>query len=1378
MSTFRKFIILQCLLIMASSAFGADAVVPWAAPHFSMAPDALHKAASESVPADGTDVTVLDEEESHVYDASGRSVYSEYLVYKVLTQKGADEWDNISVDWEPWHDEQPKIRARVITSDYAVHDLDLKTVADAPAQDEDSNVYSDRRVMRGPLPAIAPGSVVEQEIVVRESAPFFVAGIAGRYFSGRSVPVRHERLTLEAPTSLPLHYELQLLPDLEPKRTEANGQIKLIFERGPVEPQETSDSNLPNDVPAFPAVSFSTGTSWQQVAAEYEKIVEAHLDGVDLKPVVEKLTQGKRSRNEKAQAVLEYLDKQIRYTGVEFGDAAIVPHSPAETLARRYGDCKDKSTLLVAMLRAAGIPAYVALLNVGDRLDVPSDLPGMGLFDHAVVYVPGDADLWIDATDEYASLGQLPILDQSRLALIVRAQSTALVRIPEAPSQDNVILERRDIYLAENGPARIVETSQPKGVFESEYRSLYADKQNKKTHEDLTTYVKSQYLSEKLDRIDRSDPDDLSKQFELVLESEKARRGFTDLDSAVAAIRYDGLFDHLPDELQKRADDESKDQAAGKKRVRTADYQLPEPFATEWHYNVVPPLGFQPKPLPQDVKLSLGPAVLTEHFEVNRDGNVRAVIRFDTVKRRLTVSEATEMRNKIAELRDDEPIFINFEPQARALLEQGKLRESFQSYRSLISQHPTEALHHLQIAKAFLDAGMGDAARQEARAAVKLDPKSALAEKTLAEVLEYDLVGRKFRSGSDYLGAVGAFREALTLDPDDKTTAGNLAILLEYDDYGARYGAGAKLREAIAEYRTIGNEKLASIGLSSNLAYALFYAGEFAEARKSADNLNPQPKALMIACEAALNGSPAGLKEASKLFSNDADLRNNLKTAGNMLMNIRKYSLAADFLEAGASGDNTAATMGLASRLRKAYPHEQLHFGNTPRDLVMSFFLLSLDPNATLEKVSALTSKNGLLVMKNTEREDLEKALRTGKDVRRKLAHQGSPPDLTVDILMQIIEPKEDGDDASGYRERMQIPGAQNITMFVVKEDGKYKLLDTSKKSNAIGLEILDRVASKDLGGAATLLNWLRDEQHLEGGDDPLTGEAFPRFWTKGRQADAAQMKLAAAAILVQTKPTAKQGIEILEDAKKSATTDSEKADINLGLLIGYSNLENYEKMLYVSSELASQYPESKRAFLSECLALRALGRIVEADRLSQERLNRTPDDLDGMRELVFNAAARGDYGTAYDLAKKVANSGKAESADWNQMAWLTLFFARTDGPDVDAATKAAQLSQNDPHILHTLGCLYAEIGKTKEAREVLIHAMDLQDLEEPNPDYWYAFGRIAEQYGEREIAAADYVKVSKPKQAFLIPMSAYRLAQDRIDKIPTPQSSVASSVH
>jgi tetratricopeptide (TPR) repeat protein len=65
---------------------------------------------------------------------------------------------------------------------------------------------------------------------------------------------------------------------------------------------------------------------------------------------------------------------------------------------------------------------------------------------------------------------------------------------------------------------------------------------------------------------------------------------------------------------------------------------------------------------------------------------------------------------------------VNFEPQGAALLRDGKVKEALASYRALIAQNPNSAVHHLQVANVLLEAGMGEAARDEARLAVKLDP--------------------------------------------------------------------------------------------------------------------------------------------------------------------------------------------------------------------------------------------------------------------------------------------------------------------------------------------------------------------------------------------------------------------------------------------------------------------------------------------------------------------------------------------------------------------------------------------------------------------------------------------------------------------------------
>lgn len=1363
--SYWRFAILRAVFLsLVCTCFASDAPLTWTAPHFSIGPKVLYAEASETAP-EGTNVTILDDEQSYSFYSPGRSLYTSYLVYKVLTQQGAEGWSSISVWWEPWHQERPVIKVRVITPDLVVHDLDLKTLTDAPARDEDEDLYSDRRVVRGPLPAIAPGSVVEQEVVINERTPMFEAGTVRTHLFGEvSVPVRHSSVTVEVPSSVSLRYAMQLFPGLQPQRTENAGRTRLVFERGPMTAMEKPEPNLPSDVPAYPSVSFSTGASWQKVAGEYAAIVESHLAAADLKPLVEKLTAGKQTRDEKAQAMLQYLDKEIRYTGIEFDESVIVPHSPDETLIHKYGDCKDKATLLVALLRTAGIPAYIALLNAGGRMDVPSDLPGMGLFDHAIVYAPGTPDFWIDATDDYARLGQLPTRDQGRRALVIRPESTELVRTPEESSQDNVLLEFREINLADHGPARIIERSQPHGSGESSYRRSYADKQDKATRDDLTNYVKSQYLAEKLDRLDRSDPDDLSHQFELVLESDRAKRGFTDLELGVAAIRLDGLFYRLPAELRQREKPGQEPKAK-----RSADYQLPEAFATEWRYTIAPPAGFQPKPLPNNVELQLGPCVLTEQFALGKDNTVRATLRFDTLKRRLSVTEAAELRDKIVQLVEAQPILIYFDPTGQALVNEGKARAGLQSYRGLIALHPKEAVHHLRMAELLLSVGLAEAARVEARLAVKLEPNSPLAEKTLADILEYDVVGRKLRAGSDYAGAETAFRAAEKLDPEDKEIIAKLALLLEYNRWGVRYGPGARLTEAAAEYRKLSAEQQADLGIQNNVAFALFYAGEFSEAKKAGQALNSPPTGLIVACEAALNGSAAGLADARKRTAGEEQFKEVASTAGAMLEKRRQYSLAADFKEAGAAGANASDLQAEASLLRKTQLHEQLQLADDPSGVALRFVLLVDDPDLTLEQLRSISSRNGTATLVLPEvRDDYAKQQR--KTIYGK-ARAGESADIGIDLSIARAEPRVEGNDASGYKVTLWSSASYKQSIYIVKEDGHYRVLATSAYPAGIGLEVLDRIAANDLTGARALLDWLREDQHLKGGDDPLDGGPFPRFWTKGKEADAGKMKLAAAAILVMTKSTAARGITVLESAHDSAVGEVDRGNIALALDYGYESLHEYEKELTITAELVKQYPESVSAFRWYAFCLRALGRLDESDELARQRLRRIPGDAVAVSQFVSNAKTRGDFVKAHDLSQEIVQNGNASYL--NDIAWYSLFIGKPKDSDVDAALKAAQLSQNYWGYLHTLGCLYAELGKLREARDVLVQAMDLANFsgpeDEPEANFWFAFGRIAEQAGEREAARADYTRVRAPKNPNELPQSSYHLAQIRLKAMQKP---------
>ena len=176
-----------------------------------------------------------------------------------------------------------------------------------------------------------------------------------------------------------------------------------------------------------------------------------------------------------------------------------------------------------------------------------------------------------------------------------------------------------------------------------------------------------------------------------------------------------------------------------------------------------------------------------------------------------------------------------------------------------------------------------------------------------------------------------------------------------------------------------------------------------------------------------------------------------------------------------------------------------------------------------------------------------------------------------------------------------------------------------------------------------------------------------------------------------------------------------------------------------------------------------ALKRYDEALALTDARLKLLDGDTDALQAKVRIEVSRGNYVAARGWIQKLIDQGKEDASLLNSMAWFALYTGKVDGADVSTATRATQLDRNSPHILHTLACLYAETGKTKEAHDLLLRAMDELNLDEPDDDYWYAFGRIAEQFGARDVAMADYRKLQKPKIVTTISTSSYQLAQNRL---------------
>jgi tetratricopeptide (TPR) repeat protein len=378
-----------------------------------------------------------------------------------------------------------------------------------------------------------------------------------------------------------------------------------------------------------------------------------------------------------------------------------------------------------------------------------------------------------------------------------------------------------------------------------------------------------------------------------------------------------------------------------------------------------------------------------------------------------------------------------------------------------------------------------------------------------------------------------------------------------------------------------------------------------------------------------------------------------------------------------------------------------------------------------------------------------------------------STPTTILDLSTATFEVQQDGNDETGYRLRLRASAGTATTassalaIFVVQRDGKYFVAGFSNTPTALGMEALKLADDGKVELARTWLNWARELVSAGGGDEPLSGSPFARVWQKEKPtATLGEVRLAAA-VLATGKEYASKSEPILVAARDKATADDVKTAVDLALLLNDEEAHDWAKLLPVSERLSRAYPDSGIAFRSWTTALTMLGKSAEAEALVKERLARRPKDDDAMRSMITIAAKKGDYDNAVMWARRVVDEITPTENDYNEAAWVALF----RGTDLDRAIDDARRATSDERrasaaALHTLAALYAESGKSGEARQALLKSIERRNSEEPTSSDWFVLGRIAENYGVHDAAVAAYKRVDKEEASGL---STWELARKRM---------------
>ena len=317
---------------------------------------------------------VLLEERRDTLGDDGRLSQTVRSIYRINSRAGAQALGTFSTTWVPWLEAQPKVEIRVVSPTGQVRTLNPETieVSGVPAGASGANVLDDTKRLRAPLPHLQVGSVVEQSVKTTESPYWRGAGFSRIWSLGGPDKTVVSRLSIDLPAGTPLHAHLLNAPHATMTKTRKGPRVKVSFEAWDISPLEMPAPHLPPDVVPLPAAVYSTTPSWARVAASYGQIVDRQLANDTTSKRLAALALKDAAPHRKGKAplaianlMLKTLHAHVRYTGVEFAEAAIVPRPPATVLERGFGDCGIKPRCWwVCCARSESTPALRCCVRV------------------------------------------------------------------------------------------------------------------------------------------------------------------------------------------------------------------------------------------------------------------------------------------------------------------------------------------------------------------------------------------------------------------------------------------------------------------------------------------------------------------------------------------------------------------------------------------------------------------------------------------------------------------------------------------------------------------------------------------------------------------------------------------------------------------------------------------------------------------------------------------------------------------------------------------------------------------------------------------------------------------------------------------------------
>ena len=336
-----------------------------------------------------------------------------------------------------------------------------------------SELVSDVRDKVLQIPASDPGNIIGFEYE-QELQPYILQDV---WDFQESVPAREVHYTLRLPPGWEykatwLNYpELKAAPAGDNQWQWAVSNVKAIRNEDSMPPRRgVAGQMIVSFFPPGEGARNKGFTSWGEMGTWYTALTTGRRDASPaIKQKVAALTASATTTLEKMRSLAQFVQHDIRYVAIELGIGGFQPHPAVDVFTHRYGDCKDKTTLLSSMLHEIGVESYYVVINSRRGSVTPSTPAILFGFDHAIlaIHLPDAVEdkslsgvlkhpklgriLFFDPTDELTPFGYLRGDLQSNYGLVVTPDGGELMELPKLPPAMNGIQRTAKMTLDVNG---------------------------------------------------------------------------------------------------------------------------------------------------------------------------------------------------------------------------------------------------------------------------------------------------------------------------------------------------------------------------------------------------------------------------------------------------------------------------------------------------------------------------------------------------------------------------------------------------------------------------------------------------------------------------------------------------------------------------------------------------------------------------------------------------------------------------------------------------------------------------------------------------------------------------------------------------------------